>query len=182
MKDGIRVLGVDDAPSQRSDEETFLTGVVYRGTEFVEDIRAVPVDVDGEDATERVIRLFQMCNNPRQIKAVLTDGISFAGFNLVDIREVSDEIDKPVIAVTSNEPDRDDFRDAMRRSGNYDEKFEEMPDYATVQLQEGNCYIQFAGCNREEAERIIRKSIIHGLVPEPIRVAHMIGRGMRSLE
>jgi len=31
MKEGIRVLGIDDAPSERTDEQTFLTGVVYRG-------------------------------------------------------------------------------------------------------------------------------------------------------
>ena len=87
MKQGIRLLGIDDAPSKRNEDETFLTGVVYRGTEFIEDIKTEKVAVDGEDSTERVIRLFNKCNNPRQIKAILTDGISFAGFNLVDIQK-----------------------------------------------------------------------------------------------
>lgn len=179
MKDGIRVLGIDDAPSERTDKETFLTGVVYRGTEFIEDIKSISVTVDGEDATEKVIELFSKCNNPRQIKAVLTDGISFAGFNIVNVERISGEIDKPVIAVTPNKPDREEFRRAMRRSDNYDERFEDLPEHSVIELEDGECYIQFAGCSQKDAEQIVRNSIIHGLVPESIRVAHMIGRGMR---
>jgi endonuclease V-like protein UPF0215 family len=179
MKDGIRVLGIDDAPSARSDDETFLTGVVYRGTEFIEDIKTESIRVDGEDATEKVISLYNNCNNPGQIKAVLTDGISFAGFNLVDIQEISEELGKPVIAVTANEPNKEDFRQAMERSDNYDERFERFAPHKEIELEDGKCFIQFAGCDFEDAEKIVTNSIIHGLVPEPIRVAHMIGRGMR---
>lgn len=182
MKDGIRILGIDDAASERTDEQTFLTGVVYRGTEFIEDIKSVSIDVDGEDATGKVVELFNRCNNPRQIKAVLTDGISFAGFNLVDIGKVSEEIGKPVIAATPNKPSKEDFRSAMQRSDNYDERFEEFPEHTEVELEDGKCYIQFSGCREREAERIVRKSVIHGLVPEPVRVAHMIGRGVRFRE
>lgn len=178
MKEGIRVLGIDDAPSKRTDEETFLTGVVYRGTEFIEDIRSVPVKIDGEDATEKVVELFNSCKNTRHIKAVLIDGISFAGFNLVDIKDVSERISRPVIAVTANEPNRESFRQAMKRSDNYDEKFEKFPGYTVVEVLDGECYIQFSGCKENEARDLIKNSIIHGLVPEPIRVAHLIGRGI----
>lgn len=179
MKSGIRVLGIDDAPSERTDEETFLTGVVYRGTEFIEDIKTENIQVDGNDATEKVISLYKKCNNPRQIKAVLVDGISFAGFNLVDIERISEETERPVIAVTSNEPNRDDFRQAMKLSDNYDERFEGFAPHEEIELEDGCCFLQFAGCSREDAEEIVKKSILHGLVPEPIRVAHMVGRGMR---
>lgn len=179
MKEGIRVLGVDDAPSERADEHTFLTGVVYRGTDFIEDVKTENIRVDGEEATEKVISLYRKCKNPRQIKAVLIDGISFAGFNIVDIERVSEEIEKPVIAVTANEPDKERFRQAMKYSDNYDERFENFAPHKEIELDEGKCFIQFAGCGKDEAEEIVKNSIIHGLVPEPIRVAHMIGRGMR---
>lgn len=182
MKEGIRILGIDDAPSERTDKETFLTGVVYRGTEFIEDIKKEEITVDGENATGKVISLYRKCNNPRQIKAVLTDGISFAGFNLVDIHEISEEIGKPVITVTSNKPNKDDFRKAMRRSDNYDERFEKFEAHEGMELEDGTCFIQFAGCNKDDAEKIIRNSVINGLLPESIRVAHMIGRGMRFID
>ena len=178
MKQGARILGIDDAPSKREEDETFLTGVVYRGTEFIEDIKTEEIKVDGEEATQRVISLFNKCNNTGQIKAVLTDGISFAGFNLVDIQRFSEETGKPVVAVTANEPNKEDFRRAMENSGNYDEKFEDFAPHEEVELKDGKCFIQFAGCDRDEAEKVVKTSIIHGLVPEPIRVAHMIGRGV----
>ena len=56
MKDGIRVLGIDDAAFEFESETTFLTGVVYRGTEFIEDVQSIPVEVDGRDATSQVLK------------------------------------------------------------------------------------------------------------------------------
>lgn len=176
MKSGIRVLGIDDAAFEFDDRETFLTGVVYRGTEFIEDIVTFPVTVDGEDATSSVTELFNGCKNSVQIKAILLDGISFAGFNIVDIEKVVEETGKPVVAVTSNEPRKEDFRDTMQRTGNFDEKFEDFDDARELELKDGKVYIQFSGIGFEQAAEIVRKSTIHGLAPEPIRVAHMIGR------
>jgi endonuclease V-like protein UPF0215 family len=168
MKEGARILGIDDAPSERTDEQTFLTGVVYRGTEFIEDIKKEMITVDGYDATERIIALHDKCNNPKQIQAVLIDGISFAGFNLVDIQEASREIGKPIIAVTSNEPNKEDFRKAMETSDNYDEIFEKFRPHEEINLDEGKCFVQFAGCSKEDVEQIVKNSVINGLIPEPI--------------
>ncbi|MDY6773918.1 MAG: DUF99 family protein, partial [Candidatus Nanohaloarchaea archaeon] len=171
-----------DAAFSYGDETTFLVGVVYRGTEFIEDICVAPVAVDGDGSTESIVQLFQRCNNPRQIKAVLLDGISFAGFNLVDVPGLSERLEKPVIAVTASEPDREDFRETMERTGNYDEVFEKFEEAEEVELEDGSCYIQYAGTSREEAEQVVRNSTLHGQVPEPIRVAHMIGRADVHIE
>ncbi|MFB6203466.1 MAG: DUF99 family protein [Candidatus Nanohaloarchaea archaeon] len=178
MKDGIRVLGIDDASFSFEDSQTFLTGVVYRGTEFIEDIQTVDVDVDGYDATEKVVELFNNCDNTSQIRGILLDGISFAGFNIVDLDEVEERTGKPVVAVTPNEPDREEFRETMERTGNVDEVFEDLGEPREVELEDGTAYIQFSGCGPEEARELVRKSVIHGLTPEPVRVSHMIGRAM----
>lgn len=176
MKKGARVLGVDDAAFEFGDDQTFLVGVVYRGTEFIEDVRAVDIEVDGDEATDRLVQLHDRCNNPGQVRAVLVDGISFAGFNLVDIHEASSRLGKPVIAVTGNRPDPEKFRDTMERTGNRDPAFEKLDDARSVELKDGSVYIQFAGTSYREARDTVRSSTIHGLTPEPVRVAHMIGR------
>jgi len=178
MKEGIRVLGIDDAPSKRTDEQTFLTGVVYRGTEFIEDIQTESIRVDGEGATKKVLSLYRKCNNPRQIKVVLVDGISFAGFNIVDIEKVSENIGKPVIAVTSNKPNKDNFRRAMKHSATMMSGLKVLTHIQKSSWRMGNVSSSL-GCSKDEAKNFVRNSVIHGLVPEPIRVAHMIGRGMR---
>jgi endonuclease V-like protein UPF0215 family len=181
MKNGARVLGVDEASFSFEDNETFLTGVVYRGTEFIEDIKTVPIEVDAENATEKLLELHEKCNNTGQIKAVLVDGISFAGFNIVDIEKASEEIGKPVIAVTKNRPDRENFRETMERTGNYDEVFEGLDDPYELELKDGGAFLQFAGCSRDEACEIVEACIIHGQVPECIRVADIVGSGVADL-
>ncbi len=177
-KKGIRVLGIDDGAFEFEEEETFLTGVVYRGTEFIEDIAITKVDVDGYDATESVLQLFERCQNHDQIKAVLIDGISFAGFNIVDIDEVWEKTGKPVVAVTSNRPDRESFRETMERTDNVDERFEKFGDPEEVGLKDGEVFVQYRGAELDEVRGFVRASTIHGLSPEPIRVAHMIGKAM----
>lgn len=181
MKDGARVLGVDDASFSFEDNETFLTGVVYRGTEFIEDIKTIPIKVDGENATEKLMKLHDKCNNTGQINALLVDGISFAGFNIIELEKASKELEKPVIAVTKNRPDREDFRDTMERTGNYDEKFEKLEEPTELDLKDGKAFIQFSGCSQERAEEFVKASVIHGQVPEPVRVADLIGYGTRPL-
>lgn len=180
MKTGIRVLGIDDGAFDFEDSSTVLTGVVYRGTEFIEDIVMGEVSVDGEDATEKVLRLFDRCNNPRQIKAVLIDGISFAGFNIVDIRRLARETGKPVIAVTSNRPDREKFKQVMERTGNPDSKFDALDEPEEIGLKDGTVFVQFEGADIEQVKQIIENSTIHGLTPEPIRVAHLIGKAVKG--
>lgn len=181
MKDGARVLGVDDASFSLEEDETLLIGVVYRGTEFIEDIKMNKVEIDGEDSTERLLELHELCNNPLQIKAVLTDGISFGGFNVLNLEKASKTLEKPVIAVTKNRPDRDNFRDTMKRTGNYEEVFESLEEPFELELEEGRIFIQFSGCSREKAEEIVRASVLQGQVPEAVRVADRIGSGVRDV-
>jgi endonuclease V-like protein UPF0215 family len=180
VKDGIRVLGVDDASFEFESEDTFLTGVVYRGTEFVEDIQCVPVEVDGEDATRKVLRLYEKFSNHKQVKAILTDGISLAGFNLIDLDRLAVETGKAVVAVTKNRPDKEKFRETMKKTGNYDRKFEEFEEPRKTELKHGCCFIQFSGCSEECAKDFVRKNVIHGQVPESIRVADMVGRALNQ--
>lgn len=180
MKQGARILGVDDASFSFEDKNTFLTGVVYRGTDLIEDIRTLKIGIDSNTATEKLIQLHNSCNNPKQIKAVLTDGISFGGFNIIDLEKASREFEKPVIAVTKNRPDRERFRETMEKTENYEEIFEDLKDPVEIDLKDGNAFAQFYGCDEQEAKEIVKKSIIHGQVPEAIRIADMIGYSMKD--
>jgi len=176
------VLGVDDAPHHRSSNSTLLTGVVYRGTEFIEDVRFEEVEVDGYDATERIVDIYDSCNNPGQIAAVVVDGVSVAGFNVVDIEAVASELEKPVIASTPNQPDRQKLRDTMERTGNQDPALNRLPEFSSLEVEDGTLYFQASGCSELEAEKVLRSELIHGLTPEPVRAAHMIGRGLGDAE
>ena len=174
MKPGTRFLGIDDSSHDKFNDETAsLVGVTYRGTEFIEDIRKTQVEMDGGDATDRVLELYRTAE-ASEIGYILLDGISFAGLNTVDLEEIHDETGKPVIAVTKNRPDREKFYEALEIVGNED-GFWELDDPVKLELKDGETFLQFAGCTEEEAKEAVRNSTIHGLTPEPIRVADMIG-------
>lgn len=175
MKSGSRFLGVDDSSHEKfEDEKTSLIGVTYRGAEFIEDVRKVEVKIDGGDATEKIIELY---NNAEasEIAAVVLDGISFAGLNVVDLEKLSGEIEVPVVAVTTSRPDREKFYEALKIVGN-EEGFWSLEDPVELELEEGKVFLQFAGCTEKEAKEIVQKSTLQGLTPECVRVADMIGR------
>lgn len=174
MKPGTRFLGIDDSSHDKfNDEAASLVGVTYRGTEFIEDIRKTQVEMDGGDATDRVLELYRTAE-ASEIGYILLDGISFAGLNTVDLEEIHDETGKPVIAVTKNRPDREKFYEALEIVGNED-GFWKLDDPVKLELKDGETFLQFAGCTEEDAKEAVRNSTIHGLTPEPIRVADMIG-------
>ena len=181
MKEGIRILGVDDSAFSIEHEESVITGVVYRGTEFIEEIVSAKVKVDGNDADEKLLQLFNACSNHKQIKVILVDGLSFAGLNPIDIRKISRETGKPVIAVTANQPDREKFKEALENNGKKTEHLQKLDGYSKENLEDGPIYFQYAGTNRQNAVEYIKKSIINGRTPEPIRVAHMIGSSKAKL-
>ncbi|MFB6245275.1 MAG: DUF99 family protein [Candidatus Nanohaloarchaea archaeon] len=174
MKSGTRFLGIDDSSHDKfSDSEAFLVGVAYRGTEFVEDIRKTGIEIDGGDATEKIIELYESAE-ASTVGCILLDGISFAGLNIVDLEKVTEETGVPVVAVTKNEPDREKFYEALEIVGN-EEGFWEMEDPETVELEDGEVYVQYAGTDFDGARETVEISTLHGLTPEAIRVADMIG-------
>lgn len=181
MKDGIRILGVDDSAFSFKEDEAVITGVVYRGTEFIEEIVFEKVTVDGDDATERLLDLYSKSSNHRQLKAIMVDGLAFAGLNLIDISKVSDKTGKPVVAVTKNRPDREKFVKTVEDSGKDAEIVEKLDDFRETDLKDGKVYFQYSGVELERAEKLLEKSILHGRTPEAIRVADMIGGSMPEL-
>ena len=56
------------------------------------------ITIDGDDATDALINLIKL--NEKHVQYVLTDTITFAGFNIYDINEVYEKIGKPIIAIT----------------------------------------------------------------------------------
>lgn len=174
MKKGVRFLGIDDSPCNRhKDQKTSLIGVTYRGTEFIEDMRKTTVEVDGTNSTQRVNQLYRE-SEASNINYILLDGINFAGLNKVNLQKIQEKTTTPVIAVTKNNPDRQEFYEALEKAGN-EEGFWDMDEPSEITLKDGTTYIQFAGCKKPEAKEAVKNSIIHGLTPEPIRTADMIG-------
>ena len=124
IKNEIRILGIDDAPFTEKQEECFVVAVVFRGGSFMDGLLSCKVKVDGDDSTTKLTELINKSKHKDQLKVIMLDGIALAGFNVVDINELSKKTRLPVIAVMRYFPDLEDIEKALQRVKNGEKKFE----------------------------------------------------------
>ncbi len=178
IKPQIRVLGIDDGSLEG--EEILLVGVVFRGGFWIDGLLSAWIKKDGTDATEKII--FMVKNTKHEdLRVIMTDGITFAGFNTIDIEKISRETSLGVIPVMRRMPD---FKKIGRALDNFADKqerwqcIEKAGPIHCIPVHRGVLYFQCAGLEKEEAEKIIGLTCMHSQIPEPVRVAHIIATGI----
>lgn len=179
MKSEVRVIGFDDSPHTRPDGRVPVVGVHMRGGTRVEGVLATDVLRDGDDATSRVARCVTD-SGLRGVKALLLDGASFAGFNVVDLEGLHQETGIPCLAFTKGVPDVESMRRALRNVPNPEAKWSLLARRRIVTLptETSPISISFAGMDQEQAVAILARTTARGLVPEPLRIAHMVAAVM----
>jgi len=185
MKSEVRVLGIDDSPFNFSEKYSDIVGVVMRGGEYIEGVLKSTVEIDGTDATKACIDLINKTRHKIQLKAILLDGTSLGGFNVVDIEELCNSTNIPVITVTRNEPDLKKIESALKK--NFEDWKERLllikkGTIHKVKTSHNPIFIKCVGITLSEAKEIIKISTIRGVIPEPIRVAHLIASGIKRGE
>ena len=181
MKKQIRLLGVDDSPFSFSDKYATLIGVVMRGGEYLECVLSRQISIDGDDATFSCIDMIKNTKHKKQLKALLLDGVTFCGFNVVDIQEVHKSTNLAVITVTRDKPDFYKIEKALKNNfADWKNRLNLMKKgrLNIVKTKYNPIYIKCIGIDIEDAKEIIKLSTIRGVVPEPIRVAHLIASGI----
>jgi len=177
LKHEVRVLGVDDSPLVVRD--VLVVGVLFRGAEWIDGVMRTYITKDGLDSTEKIAHMVCSSKHHAQIRAILLDGITYGGFNVVDIGQLHELTSTPVIAVMRNHPDMESIRRALEHISEPELRYAKMLRAgALTQVVTRDAhrplYIQTAGIEPEDAARIVRRTTVHANVPEPLRVAHMI--------
>jgi len=183
VKPEIRVLGIDDGifvPHAKGVVD--VVGVVYRGGYWLDGVMRTEVEVDGTDATEKIASMIMGSPHYDQVRVVVLNGVTFAGFNVVDIRELSKKVGLPVIAVTQKKPDFEDIRKALENLPEHEKRWKAMENAGKIiavrrRGAEEPVYMQVAGILEKDAERILRSTSTRSNVPEALRVAHIIASG-----
>lgn len=168
-------MGFDDAPFQRgSDQQRVgLAGVVCTDTRF-EGMVWGTVARDGLDATEVMLRLLENGKFLPQLHAVLIDGITVGGLNVVDLAGLAGRLGVPCVAVMRRWPDVDAFEKAMRQLPDSAERQKLVTRAGSIQ-RSGETLFQCVGASPEEVEALLTRVTDRGHVPEPLRLAHLIG-------
>jgi uncharacterized protein len=185
MKKQIRLLGIDDSPFTFKDDFSSVIGVVMRGGEYLECVLKDKVEIDGNDATKIVKKMIKNTRHKKQLKAMLLDGVALGGFNVVDIDEVYHSTNLPVITITRTKPSFNKIKTALE--SNFDDwekrwNIIKSGELYMVETSHNPIYVKFSGIDFEEAKEIIKLSTIRGVIPEPIRVAHLIASGIKRGE
>jgi hypothetical protein len=184
MKQEIRILGVDDMPFTFDDEHVGVVGVVMRGNHYIEGVLHTDIEVDGTDATERLIELITSSRHAGQLRAVMVDGGALGGFNVVDGQRLHQATNIPTMTVTANEPDREALVAALKQHfDDWRHRWDIMQkgELCRVPLRYP-LYVKPFGLTLEEATEMIKLSIMRGALPEPLRVAHLIATGIKTGE
>ena len=184
IKSEIRVLGIDDGqfvPHTKGNVD--VVGVVYRGGYWFEGVMRTKITIDGFDATEKIAKMIESSPYYRELRVVVLDGVTFAGFNVVDISMLSRRVDLPVMSVVREKPDLEEIRGALKNLPGFEVRWQAMRNAGVLfevepRNGENPIYIQTAGILREDAEKIIRKTSTRSNVPEALRVAHIIASGL----
>jgi hypothetical protein len=177
IKNEIRVIGWDDGPFEHGKKDKIpLVGVVFRGGIWQDGILVREIDIDGFDATDVIADATKKTKHRGQLRIIMLDGISFGGFNMVDIRALHEETGLPVIAVTRKKTNFELFKQAMLSLPKFELRWravENAGELYSVQVHRGTLYFQKAGLSQEQARRVIKVTATRSILPEPIRVAHM---------
>jgi len=177
IKNEVRVLGIDDVSfNKHTDTIVKVIGVLFRGGRFMDGVVSTDVTRDGDDATEKIAGMFNQSKFKKQVQYILVDGIAVAGFNVIDIHQLYKSTGLPVIVVTRKDPDFEEIHCILKRLG-MKHKIE-LLNMAGLPKRFGKIRYQHAGCTQQEAEEILKITSTHSFVPEPIRVAHLIGQGI----
>jgi len=178
------VVGVEDGGFSRASaivrgERALLICVLMEGT-WVEDVRGTMIAVDGLDATEKLCAMLKGWS----YDAVMLAGVSFAGFNLVNPRVVYERYGSPVVVISRTKPNNVAVRRALlHHFSDWEVRwsvFEELGQiYETVSMpNEPPIFVEVIGAELDLATVMIQATSACCRVPEPIRVARLVARGL----
>lgn len=143
-------------------------------------IRLKRIQVDGLDATDKLLSMLEGI----EVDAVILGGITFAGFNIVDPRVILEERGFPVIVYSGTKPDNEAMLMALRKNfEDWRERWEIVQSLgqvytASTYREEPPVYFEVIGGSRGMAEDVLRRFAMVSRIPEPVRVAGLIARGL----
>lgn len=179
LKSEIRIVGFDDGPFSGRRGRVAVIGVIYRGGNFLDGILRTNVKVDGLDSTEKLIDVINESRHKKELKIIMTDGLTLGGFNLIDVKSLHRKTGLPVIVVNRKHPNLKEVRSALKNNfRDFEKRWKIIRNAGKIketQLRNGTkIFYQNIGISDEDAEDAIAISCSHGQIPEALRVAHLI--------
>lgn len=181
IKDEIRILGIDD--SALISDSILIVGAFFRGGEWLDGVLSYHIDRDGMDGTDSIIKMVRESKYFQQIRLIMLDGITYAGFNPIDIDRLNQALKIPVVVLMRKYPDMLEIEKALSKLPHKNERLDIIKKAGAITKVVTKdvlnpVYIQCSGVAVEDAVRIVQLSSTKSNIPEPLRVAHLIATGI----
>ncbi|MFX1515282.1 MAG: DUF99 family protein [Promethearchaeota archaeon] len=181
VKSKTPIIGIDDGGFDRFSTEDIdipVFGVIMKGAAYVDGILKSQLKKDDSQATKIVSQMILESSHKDQLKAILLQGITIAGFGVLNIVRLNEMTGIPVIVVLRKYPDFYKIKSALEKTFPDDQerwcsiKLAGEP----IQVQDNPLILlQAAGIHLEDAYLLVKKCTSIGTIPEALRIAHFIG-------
>jgi endonuclease V-like protein UPF0215 family len=175
-----RVVGVEDGSFQKGiTQRTLLAVVLFKGLK-IENIKIARITIDGLDATGKLGEAL----DEWKFEAVILAGVSFAGFNVIDPTIIHEEFGNPVIIISRTKPNNKAVKRALERHfEDWQSRWSVFKKLGLVHkviasASEPPVYVETVCVRVGWASELIRALSVCSRIPEPIRVARLIARGL----
>jgi endonuclease V-like protein UPF0215 family len=181
----LKIVGVDDgafSASKTVGERALLLAVLFRRSN-IQAVRTGTIEVDGSDGQTVLKSLIRSLSSD----LVMLSGISFAGFNTIDISKLAHELKKPVLAISGEKPDNRAVRKALKdHFVDWEKRWSSIRSagklYTCRPLKdEPKLYFEVMGATPGFGNIVVSKTAVISRLPEPIRVARIMAKGLSSL-
>jgi len=174
------VVGVEDGSFLKGiTRRALLVAVLFKDLQ-IKDVKFKKILVDGFDATQKLAEIL----GKWKFEVVFLAGVSFAGFNLIDPIVIHEKFGKPVVVVTKTKPNTKAIKRALQKHFKdwkmRLEVFEKLDTFHKhiILIGKSQVYVKIIGIDAKRAYNLIQALSFLGKIPEPVRVARLIARGL----
>lgn len=168
------VIGVDDAPFAKAHRgDVPLLGAVY-ASDRLDGVVLGKARRDGRNGARQIAAMIRGSRFDDHVGCVLLQGITVAGFNVVDLGELHERIERPILVVTRKAPDLRSIRRALLTKVPGGVRKWALIEAAGPMEPCGPLFIQRVGLSPARAAATLERHTRHGALPEPLRVAHLL--------
>lgn len=188
MQKSLIIYAVDDGyfPSHAKSGRYYTTLVLVK---YAYNTRPIPLDlaigkilVDFDDVEQKILQLY---NEVMRYKArnndyaILLDGVTYAGFNVVDPVRLSNKLNLPVIVTFYKNLNLSKIRHALQKHFlDHEYRFNILRNVyiasTEIPTRFGKVRIYAYGIDLPSVRELIENLQVYSRMPEPLRVAHII--------
>lgn len=172
------LLGIDDGPFEKHvSREVPVVGVLMEGHDLVEGVAVSRFPVDGDGATDFLVRWVSKLRFRDATQGIVLGGITIAGLGIVDVAALACALALPVLVVNRRDPSASRLREALE-AAHLRERTPLVDRAPTARCTRRGTWLACAGIGWERGAELVEASVHKSDLPEPLRLAHLIARAV----